>query len=498
MAKILMKGNEAFGRAAIQAGCHYFFGYPITPQSELPEYLSRELPKVGGAFVQAESELAAINMVYGAGGSGVRVMTSSSSPGVALKQEGITYCAGAEVPCVVLNIMRGGPGLGTIQPSQSDYYMSTKGGGNGDYRTPVFAPASVQEAVDMIIEAFDVADQYRTPVMVVADGMIGQMMEPVDFEKERKQRNLPAKDWASCGHQNKRKPNVINSLYLQSEELEKHNIKLEKKYKEIEEKSLELREEIKKLYDSAESGKILRDGLKTVIIGKPNVGKSSLLNSILGENRAIVTEIAGTTRDVIEEFVNIKGIPLKIVDTAGIRETEDIVEKIGVQKSKESIDSADLVIIVLDSSKPLTDEDLEILESAKSKKTIVLLNKIDLDQAIDETAIEEFVGKDNIIKISALKNEGIEQIHDKIESMVFAGDVKSSSNLVITNSRHKDALFKAYNSINDAVDGIEQRLPYDFIEVDFKNIWDYLGYINGDTVQEDLLDTIFSNFCIGK
>ena len=136
--------------------------------------------------------------------------------------------------------------------------------------------------------------------------------------------------------------------------------------------------------------------------------------------------------------------------------------------------------------------------SAKSKKTIVLLNKIDLDQAIDETAIEEFVGKDNIIKISALKNEGIEQIHDKIESMVFAGDVKSSSNLVITNSRHKDALFKAYNSINDAIDGIEQRLPYDFIEVDFKNIWDYLGYINGDTVQEDLLDTIFSNFCIGK
>ena len=240
------------------------------------------------------------------------------------------------------------------------------------------------------------------------------------------------------------------------------------------------------------------DRLRVAIVGKPNVGKSSLLNSILGENRAIVTEIAGTTRDVIEEFVNIKGIPLKIVDTAGIRETEDIVEKIGVQKSKESIDSADLVIIVLDSSKPLTDEDLEILESAKSKKTIVLLNKIDLDQAIDETAIEEFVGKDNIIKISALKNEGIEQIHDKIESMVFAGDVKSSSNLVITNSRHKDALFKAYNSINDAIDGIEQRLPYDFIEVDFKNIWDYLGYINGDTVQEDLLDTIFSNFCIGK
>ncbi len=235
MAKILMKGNEAFGKAAIEAGCRYFFGYPITPQSELPEYLSRELPKVGGAFIQAESELAAINMVYGAGGSGVRAMTSSSSPGVALKQEGIAYCAGAEVPCVVLNIMRGGPGLGTIQPSQSDYYMSTKGGGNGDYRTPVFAPSSVQEAVDMIIEAFDVADQYRTPVMVVADGMIGQMMEPVDFDKERKHRDLAPKDWAACGHQNKRKPNVINSLYLQSEELERHNQHLERKYKAIEE-----------------------------------------------------------------------------------------------------------------------------------------------------------------------------------------------------------------------------------------------------------------------
>ena len=239
MAKILMKGNEAFGRAAIQAGCHYFFGYPITPQSELPEYLSRELPKVGGAFVQAESEVAAINMVYGAGGSGTRVMTSSSSPGVALKQEGITYCAGAEVPCVVLNVMRGGPGLGTIQPSQSDYYMATKGGGNGDYRTPVFAPASVQEAVDMIIEAFDVADLYRTPVMVLADGMIGQMMEPVDFDKERKTREIPQKTWATTGTKGQRKPNAINSLYLQSEELEQHNLKLEKKYKAIEENEVQ-------------------------------------------------------------------------------------------------------------------------------------------------------------------------------------------------------------------------------------------------------------------
>ena len=259
-----------------------------------------------------------------------------------------------------------------------------------------------------------------------------------------------------------------------------------------------LRTEIKTLYDTAESGKLLRDGLKTVIVGKPNVGKSSLLNYILGENRAIVTEIAGTTRDVIEEFVNIKGIPLKIVDTAGIRETEDIVEKIGVEKSKESFESADLVIIVLDASKELSNEDKEILEKAVDKKTILLLNKTDLPQVVSEDELTEYVDKDSIIKISALKNEGIEKVHDKIESMVFKGDIRSNSSLVITNTRHKDALFKAYNAINDAIAGIEQRLPYDFIEVDFKNIWDYLGYINGDTVQEDLLDTIFANFCIGK
>ena len=269
-------------------------------------------------------------------------------------------------------------------------------------------------------------------------------------------------------------------------------------YQTLEEKALELRNEIKKLYDTAESGKILRDGLKTVIVGKPNVGKSSLLNSILGENWAIVTDIAGTTRDVIEEFVNIKGIPLKIVDTAGIRETEDVVEKIGVEKSRESFSTADLVIMVLDASRKLSEEDMEILESLKNKKTIVLLNKMDLEPQIELEKIEEFVNSEDIIKISALKHQGIEELQDKIEAMVYHGSVKNSSNLMITNSRHKDALFKAYESINDAISAIEQRMPYDFIEVDFKNIWDYLGYINGDTVREDLLDTIFSNFCIGK
>lgn len=237
MAKVLMKGNEAIGAAAIKAGCKYFFGYPITPQNELPEYMSAELPKVGGAFVQAESEIAAINMVYGAAGCGARCMTSSSSPGMSLKQEGITYIAGAELPCVVVSIMRAGPGLGGIQPSQADYYQATRGGGNGDYRHIVYAPASIQETVDYVQEAFDKADQYRMPVIVLADGMIGQMMEAVEF-KERDKKELPEKTWATTGTKGQRKPNIVNSLYLDPEELEELNIKLQKKYDEITEKEV--------------------------------------------------------------------------------------------------------------------------------------------------------------------------------------------------------------------------------------------------------------------
>lgn len=233
--KVLMKGNEAVAKAAIEAGCRFFAGYPITPQNEIPEYMSRELPKVGGTFIQSESEISAINMIYGAAGAGARVMTSSSSPGVSLKQEGITYIAGAELPAVIVNMMRGGPGLGSIQPSQADYYMSTKGGGNGDYRHIVYAPASIQEAVDMVQEAFEVADHYRMPVMVVADGMIGQMMEPVEFKKAEP-RKLEDKTWATVGTGGNRKPNIINSLYLDSNVLEQHNLRLDAKYKIIEEK----------------------------------------------------------------------------------------------------------------------------------------------------------------------------------------------------------------------------------------------------------------------
>ncbi|SNT05878.1 2-oxoglutarate ferredoxin oxidoreductase subunit alpha [Anaerovirgula multivorans] len=248
MTRILMKGNEAIGAAAIKAGCRYFFGYPITPQNELPEFMSKEMPKVDGVYVQAESEVAAINMVYGAAGTGARVMTSSSSPGIALKQEGITYIAGAELPCVIVNISRGGPGLGGIQPSQADYFQSTRGGGNGDYRLLVYAPASLQEAVDLVIEAFDAADYYRNPVMVIGDGMIGQMMEPVEFREPATKRELPTKDWATTGTNSSRKPNIINSLALDPEELEKHNIKLDKKYKEMEEK--EVRYEMYKMEDA--------------------------------------------------------------------------------------------------------------------------------------------------------------------------------------------------------------------------------------------------------
>jgi len=233
MEKELWKGNEAIAEAALRAGCDCYFGYPITPQSEVPEYMSAHMPKLGKVFVQAESELAAINMVYGAGGSGMRTMTSSSSPGISLQQEGITYLAGAEVPCVIVNCMRGGPGLGTIQPGQSDYYQSTRGGGNGDYRTLVLAPSNVQETVDCIQEAFDIADQYRNPVMVVMDGLIGQMMEPIEW-KPYKKRELPEKDWAASGRYGREEHNVINSLYIDPELCDEHNKRLSEKYALIE------------------------------------------------------------------------------------------------------------------------------------------------------------------------------------------------------------------------------------------------------------------------
>ncbi len=237
MAKELWKGNEAIAEAAIRAGCDCFFGYPITPQSEVPEYMSVHLPKAGGVFVQSESELAAINMVYGAAGAGMRAMTSSSSPGISLKQEGITYLAGADLPAVIINCMRGGPGLGTIQPGQGDYFQATRGGGNGDYRTVVLAPSNVQETVDFVQEAFDIADQYRNPVMVLCDGLIGQMMEPIEWRPVPK-RDLPPKDWAAGGRKGRDHHNIITSIFLDAEECESHNDRLTAKYAEMEEKEV--------------------------------------------------------------------------------------------------------------------------------------------------------------------------------------------------------------------------------------------------------------------
>ena len=236
MAKILMKGNEAIALAAIKGGIDAFYGYPITPQNEIPEYLSKHLLDAGKVFLQAESEVSAINMVYGAAGAGARVMTSSSSPGIALKQEGISYIAAAELPCLIVSVMRGGPGLGGIQPSQGDYYQATRGGGNGDYQLIVSAPESIQETIDVVKGSFDTADFYRMPVLVLVDGLIGQMMESVDFDRPIKQRDLPVKDWATTGtkdHPGRR--NIANSLHLDPALLEKHNIHLQAKYNEIKE-----------------------------------------------------------------------------------------------------------------------------------------------------------------------------------------------------------------------------------------------------------------------
>ncbi|MBI4702559.1 MAG: 3-methyl-2-oxobutanoate dehydrogenase subunit VorB [Deltaproteobacteria bacterium] len=235
MAKVLMKGNEAIGEAAVRAGCRFFFGYPITPQSEVPEYLCKRLPEVGGAFVQAESEVAASNMILGASGVGVRVLTTSSSPGISLMSEGLSYIACCELPVVLVNVVRSGPGLGGILPSQSDYFQATKGGGHGDYRLLVLAPASVQEAVALVVLAFELADRYRNPVMVMADGMIGQMMEPVDFSgyplpgPEHKQ---PEKPWAltGTGSRGRTGRNIVNSLYLDPISCNEVNLRLKRKY----------------------------------------------------------------------------------------------------------------------------------------------------------------------------------------------------------------------------------------------------------------------------
>jgi len=236
--KVLMCGNEALAEAAIIAGCRFYAGYPITPQNEIPAYMSKRMPEAGGVFIQSESELAAINMVFGSSLTGTRAMTSSSSPGISLKQEGISYLAACELPALIVNIMRGGPGLGNIGPSQSDYFQAVKGGGHGDYYQIVIAPASVQEMADLAMLSFDLADKYRMPVMILGDGILGQMMEPVEFKTQdarRKTQDAIKKDWILDGCKG-RKPRIIKSLILSESELEKFNLKLQKKYNEIKDK----------------------------------------------------------------------------------------------------------------------------------------------------------------------------------------------------------------------------------------------------------------------
>ena len=232
--RVLMKGNEALAEAAIQAGCRNFFGYPITPQTELAAYMAKRMPKIGGTYLQAESEIAAINMVQGAAAAGVRAMTSSSSPGISLKTEGISYMCGSDLPALIINVQRGGPGLGGIQPSQSDYWQATRAPGHGDLHILVFVPSSVQEMVDLVGKAYDLADKYRMPAMILADGLLGQMMEPVVIGNNAVT-DLPKKEWATCGHKNERKHNIVNSLYLKAADLERLVKERFERYKIIQE-----------------------------------------------------------------------------------------------------------------------------------------------------------------------------------------------------------------------------------------------------------------------
>jgi tRNA modification GTPase len=263
-------------------------------------------------------------------------------------------------------------------------------------------------------------------------------------------------------------------------------------------KSMEAKGSILRLLQSAKTGKILREGLVTGIVGKTNVGKSSLLNALLRENRAIVTDIPGTTRDVIEEQLNVRGIPLKILDTAGIRETEDAVEKIGVQRSREIFKQADLVIFMIDASKKLDQEDYDFLELIKERRALVVINKTDLEEAIDVDKIKEIIGDKRLIRISLLKSSRLEELEDALEEMVYEGEGFSKEQPFITNTRHQQAVNAALQSVKEGISALEDRMPLDFVEVDFKNAWESLGEVTGDTVTEDILDHIFTNFCIGK
>ncbi|HLR21677.1 MAG TPA: tRNA uridine-5-carboxymethylaminomethyl(34) synthesis GTPase MnmE [Tissierellaceae bacterium] len=269
-------------------------------------------------------------------------------------------------------------------------------------------------------------------------------------------------------------------------------------FNELKDDALIVENEINKLLSTADRGKVLRDGINTVILGKPNVGKSSLLNAILRENRAIVTDIPGTTRDIIEEYANIDGIPLKIIDTAGIRDTDDAVEKIGVNKAKETVRNADLIIAVFDGSRDLTDEDHKIIDLIKDKQSLLIINKTDLPSRYSIEDFQDLVQVDNIINTSITEGIGIDVLEKSIKDMFYSGEIKGESDIVITNIRHKNQLEKSLTNINSVIEDISIEMPLDCIEVDLRDCWENLGEISGDTIGEDILDKIFSEFCIGK
>lgn len=269
-------------------------------------------------------------------------------------------------------------------------------------------------------------------------------------------------------------------------------------FEELKDHANQVKYEIEKLLSTADRGKVLREGINTVILGKPNVGKSSLLNAILRENRAIVTDIPGTTRDIIEEYVNIDGIPLKIIDTAGIRETEDIVEKIGVDRAKSTVEDADLIIAVFDGSRDLTEEDQQIIDLIKDKRSLVIINKVDLPSKYSVDSFKALIKEENIITTSITQEIGIDVLEENIKSMFYSGEIESDSNIVISNVRHKNQLEKSLININSVLEDIDMMVPLDCIEVDLRNCWENLGEISGDTIGEDILDKIFSEFCLGK
>ncbi|MGM9892137.1 tRNA uridine-5-carboxymethylaminomethyl(34) synthesis GTPase MnmE [Limosilactobacillus sp.] len=269
--------------------------------------------------------------------------------------------------------------------------------------------------------------------------------------------------------------------------------------KMLKEKAIDIQQRIQSLLKTAKQGKVLREGLATAIIGRPNVGKSSLLNSLLHEDKAIVTDVAGTTRDVIEEYVNVNGVPLKLIDTAGIRDTDDTVEKIGVERSKKALDAADLILLLIDSSAPLTAEDRELLDATKGKQRIVILNKTDLPTKVDLEELKQLVGADALIKTSIVKHEGMDQLGDRINTMFFDEGIESSqNNVMVTNARHIGLLHRANDALSDVLKGINDGMPVDLVQIDMTRCWDLLGEITGDSYQDELLDQLFSQFCLGK